>query len=374
MEPVEPARTPRLGTALLLLAATVAGGTAALRAAQRPEEPAGRFGDTVEVRLVTLPIRVVDTGGNPILGLGPEDLRVRVDRREVPVVGLDWVGTAVERPQRRAAPGAGRTAPGSPAPSSAPSARTDAATEAALAEGRLIVVFVQADLTPSRISGQMRLRPHTRELLAALRPGDRVAVVSFDSHLKLWQDFAQDVEATHAAIDRALVFNPEGRVERARPLSLLAGWDRRAAYDAASPEKALEVVGRALAPLPGEKVLIFLGWGLGRFGATGVTMTPDFAPAVHALREARTSVFVLDVTSADAHSLAAGLEGVAQSTGGQSFATFRLPATATRTLTRTIAGHYVLTLDAGAIGDGGVVRIDLRGRVGTVLHRPLALR
>lgn len=369
MEPVRLDRTARLAAAALLLVAA-----AAARGADPADEPAGRFGDTVEVRLVTLPVRVVDTGGNPILGLGPADLRVRAGRREVPVVAVDWVGTAVEQPRRSAARDAGGSRSRASGPAAARPPRSDPATEAALAEGRLIVVFVQADLTPSRISGQLRLRPHTRELLAALRPGDRVAVVSFDSHLKLWQDFGQDVEATHAAIDRALVFNPEGRVERARPLSLLAGWDRRAAYDAASPEKALAVVGRALAPLPGEKVLIFLGWGLGRYGSTGVTMTPDFAPAVHALREARTSVFVLDVTSADAHSLAVGLEGVAASTGGQYFATFRLPAVATRTLTRTIAGYYVLTLDAGAIGGGGVVQVDLRGRVGSVLHRPLALR
>ena len=42
--------------------------------------------------------------------------------------------------------------------------------------GRLVVVFVQADLQPSRISGQLRLRPHTEELLASLPPHDKVAV------------------------------------------------------------------------------------------------------------------------------------------------------------------------------------------------------
>jgi hypothetical protein len=47
----------------------------------------------------------------------------------------------------------------------------------------MVVFFVQADLNPTRISGQLRLRPHTRGLLDTLPSADRVAVVSYDSHL-----------------------------------------------------------------------------------------------------------------------------------------------------------------------------------------------
>ena len=35
------------------------------------------------------------------------------------------------------------------------------------------------------------------------------------------------------------------------------------------------VAARALIPIDGEKVVVFLGWGLGRFGSTGVEMIPD---------------------------------------------------------------------------------------------------
>jgi hypothetical protein len=241
--------------------------------------------------------------------------------------------------------------------------------------GRLVVIFVQADLNATRISGQLRLRPYTRDLLATLHPDDRIAVVSFDSHLKLWQDFEADVEATHEAIDRAMLYSREWDVRRSRGASLARHFDFAAAKKAASPERALELTARALEPLPGEKMVIFLGWGLGRYGSTGVRMTPDYKPAVKALSAARASVFVLDVTSADYHSLEVGLQGVAEDTGGVYFSTFRLPGLATKSLARTISGYYVLTLDRSSLDEAeGRVRIDLRGKSGTVLARPTAVR
>jgi hypothetical protein len=238
-----------------------------------------------------------------------------------------------------------------------------------------VVIFVQADLHATRISGQMRMRPYTRKLLATFHSGDRVAVVSFDSHLKLWQDFDTDLAATHEAIDVAMLYSHEVGVAPARPHSLARHFDFAAARGAASPERALELVARALEPLPGEKTLIFLGWGLGRYTRDGVHMTPAFGPAVRALRAARATVFVLDVTSADSHSLAVGLEGVAAATGGLYFSTYRLPDLAARTLAGAISGYYVLTLDRAALAAAeGTLRIDLQRNVGTVLTRPMTLR
>ena len=104
-------------------------------------------------------------------------------------------------------------------------------------------------------------------------------------------------------------------------------------------------------------------------------MTPEFAPAILALQAARAMVFVLDVTSADEHSLAVGLESVAEATGGLYFSTFRLPQVAARALVRTLSGYYVLTLDRSVLADlDGKVRIDLRSRRGTVLSRPFDTR
>jgi VWFA-related protein len=365
-----------------ILTAPLAAWVAPEPAPPPPPPPEATFESEIDVSLLTMVVRVVDTWGKPILGLRPQDFRVHVGAREVPVAALDWIAEDVA-----AAPADAVVAPADLAAGADLAAAAEAAFAAGLGDapdraiapspatsGRLVVVFVQADLTPVRISGQMRLRPHTRELLGTLRSDDRVAVVSFDSHLKLRQDFAADREATIRAIDEAMVFSPERRIKPARPHSLAAHFDAAAARGAASPEQALELVGRALEPLPGEKTVLFLGWGIGRFGSTGVTMTPDFAPAVQALRAARASVFVLDVTSADYHSLETGLQMVAGATGGAYYSTYRLPALATRTLSQAISGYYVLTLDHAALGDQqGKVKVELRDKSGTVLARPLGL-
>lgn len=337
-------------------------------AAAQEAQPEKSFEDEISVSLVTMVVRVVDSWGRPIRGLAPEDFRVRVGRSEIPVVALDWISAADDEAAvlERDRPADGDAEVSPPPPLGSGLSR---------GPGRLVVIFVQADLNASRISGQLRLRPYTRDLLATLHPDDRIAVVSFDSHLKLWQDFEADVEATHEAIDRAMLYSREWDVRLSRGASLARHFDFAAARRAASPERALELTARALEPLPGEKMVIFLGWGLGRYGSTGVRMTPDYKPAVKALSAARASVFVLDVTSADYHSLEVGLQGVAEDTGGVYFSTFRLPGLATKSLARTISGYYVLTLDRSSLAETeGRVRIDLRGKSGTVLARPTAVR
>ena len=382
---------------------------------------APRFGEEIAVRLVTVVVRVVDGAGDPVLGLTPADLRVRVGRREVPVAAVDWVSAgaaaaglaesagpakpaetaATSEPAGAAGPAVGaRTGaaaaaddarpPRAPA-GSAPGPEAPPALPALPSEspGRLVVFFVQADNNaPSRVRGHLRTLPFTRELLAALQPADRVAVVSFDSHLKLWLDFTRDHEPVPAAIWQAIHFGgrppgppgPDGGGPGAAARgsepdaygpSLARHFDFDAALRAASPERALAVTAAALAALPGEKELVFLAWGLGDFSPMGTKMTPAFAPAVQALTAARASVFVLDVTEADSHSLEVGLRGIADATGGTYDKTNLFPSLAMRQLARTISGYYVLSLDAAALPEsGGSVEVELRGRRGTVLLRP----
>lgn len=324
-----------------------------------PEDPPREaFDDSITVALDTIIVRVVDNSGKPVLGLTPEDFRVLVRGKEVPVVAVDWISSeAAVKPAPELLPVEEGVAP-APEP------------------GKLVVFFVQADLNPTRISGQMRLRPYTRELLASLHPSDKVAVVSYDSHLKLWLDFTDDREAVHEAVDRAMIFTPEPEIPPSGPPSLAAGFDFAQARRVASPERALEMTAKALAGLPGEKTMIYLGWGLGRFGSGGVRMTPDYKPAVKALSAARVSVFVLDVTSADYHSLEVGLQSVAAATGGTYASTFRLPGVATDRIARAISGWYVLTFDREALEgvEPGTATVKLRGRRGEVLARPVSLR
>ncbi len=305
-------------------------------------------------------VRVVDTWGRPILGLKPEDFRVRLGKKDVPVVGLDWI--TAENPEPPVQPEPERTGEiveGAPVPVPVPN--------------RLFVFFVQTDLEKTRISGQLRLRSHTRELLDTLHPSDRVAVVSFDSHFKLWQDFTADREAVHAAIDVAMVWSPEREVAPGDPVSLAAHLDPEEARKTASTARAWQLLARALKPLPGEKTVIYLGWSFDRFDRFGSTL---YGSAIRALREAKASVFVLDVTSADYHDLEIGLQSMAEDTGGMYLRTFRLPQLATETLAQTISGYYVLSFDPSSLGrERGPFQIDLPNhRQGIVLARPVTLQ
>ncbi|MEP7009215.1 MAG: hypothetical protein ABJC13_02730 [Acidobacteriota bacterium] len=340
----------------------VAGFIFTVKGAAATDSPQEHFDDAITVALDTIVVRVVDGDGRPILGLVPDDFRITVHGREIPVTGVDWVSSESEASL--------------PEVEVTEFERWKPAEQAVRPPGKLVVFFVQADLNPTRISGQLRLRPYTRELVASFAPSDRVAVVSFDSHLKLWLDFTTDRQAVLDAVDRARVYTPEVDVPRSPHPSLAAQFDFAEALRVASPERALEMTAKALSPLPGEKTMIYLGWGLGRFGFGGsVRMTPDFRPAVAALAAAKTSVFVLDVTSADSHSLEVGLEGVAAATGGTYSSTFRLPGLATHRLARSISGWYVLTVNRDDFSGfkPGEATIDLRHRRGEVIARPVYL-
>jgi VWFA-related protein len=331
---------------------------------QAPPQPPieDQFRDEITVSLLSMTVRVVNGRGEPIPDLAPEDFRVRVGGREVPVVAVDWVGSGDAEPALPPANlGEEGTAPETAAPREA---------------GKLVVFFVQTDFETTRISGQLRLRPYTEELLATLHPADRMAVVSFDSHLHLRQDFTGDRESVFAAIDRGMLWGDSEMGAGSGEVALAPSFDPRKAMDAASPERALEVTAEALQALPGEKVIVFLGWGMGSFSSMGVQMRPAFAPAVRALRRARASVFVLDVTSAGHHSLEVGLEAVASATGGTYSKTNVLAGVATDFLAKAISGHYIVTIDPATVPEkGGVVEVGLRrGLKGTVLARPVTLR
>lgn len=344
--------------------------------AQTPEAPPpadAQFGEEITVRIATVVLRVVDGLGEPVAGLGPADFRVRVGKTEVPVLAVDWVGPAelptpeellAEMAAERAGE-AGGEAPAAVAPLPVPPA------------GKLVLFFVQADIAAPKVrtKGHLQSLPYVRDLLDGLPLADRVAVVSFDSHLKLRLDFSSDRTAAAEAVLDAIKFGSKAPLlRRTGPLSLARKFDAEAAFDAATPERALELAARSLFDLPGEKVVVYLGWGLGRFSkGSGVTMTPDYAPAVRALEAARASVFVLDVTDASSHSLEVGLQRVAAESGGTYARMSTFPAQAAARLARTISGHYVLTLDGKAVPDAGKVKIEVRKRGREVLARPLVV-
>lgn len=317
-------------------------------------EPTLAFDDAVSVELFRITTRVVDTRGHPVLNLRPEDFQVDVEGQEIPVASVDWV-------------------------SSDPLYR-DSRLDAELArhgiellpEEKKVIFFVQAGLHATRIRGQLRTLPFVKDFVDTLLPNDRVAVVSFDSHLKLRLDFTRRHDEVREVLGEAIRFGGQPHPRPAptgAPFSLAPHLDVRDARDAASPEQALEVLGQALEALPGDKIVVYLGWGLGRFGGDGVTMTSDYAGAVRALHRARATVFVLDVTDAGYHSLEVGLRSVAAQTGGTYAKTSLYARQSTERLAHTLIGHYVLMFStADMSAEHGVFKIRLREKEGRVVN------
>jgi VWFA-related protein len=316
--------------------------------AQAPQTPAYR--EHVEVTRVLVDARVVDGRWRPVRDLGPADFVVRIDGRAARIESAQWVAGVREDGQDQ-------------------SESRASATQGPSAEGRLIVFVLQKDLESSRIAGLMRMLRETRSFLDAFTPRDRVAVLSFDSHLRVWLDFTADLDRVDRVLAHDVLFAREGAIQSGDP-TLLEAIPLEAARRTYSIEQALTRLGEALAPMPGSKAVVLVGHGFGRLGLNGVSMEPGYEDARRALQAARAAVFCLDVTQADYHSLEVGLQTVAEETGGVYQRTHIFSTAAMERLASVLAGHYVLFVEKPALRRGEH-RIDVRlkGRSGTVYAR-----
>jgi len=318
---------------------------------QEPQIP--RHRERVDVARVLVDVRVLDGDGLPVPGLVASDFRVRVDDRPMRVESAHWIG-------------AGASAAATASPADPDAARPEEA------RGRLIVLLFQKDLEPSRIVGLMRMLIETRTFLDSLGPEDRVAVLSFDSHLKVWLDFTADIGRVQEVLRRGILFETPAPVEPVVSPSLLATLDVSRASRAHSMEDALALLGQALEPIPRAKSVVLVGHGFGRLAGSSVQLEASYAEARRALQSARASVFCLDVTNADAHTLEAGLKITASETGGFFERTHLFSKRAIERLAGALAGHYVLFIEVDDNLDRELHEIEVRlvpGRKGTVLAK-----
>jgi VWFA-related protein len=317
---------------LTTVAAVLLLGFGAGRAAgQQPADRRGAVEEQAVVERVIVDAHVTETDGTPIPSLGPSDFIVKVDGKPVALEAVDWLpaGTPEVDPHLL-------ESLGPPGPAEVP---------ADVAPGRVIVLFFQTDYEISRLHGLLRMGIQARRFLTTLEPTDRVAVVSFDSRLKLRQDFTSDrgklERAIHAAIRRG---EPEPPDPDSRP-SFGRRLDDDESRRCATPERALELVARALAPIPGGKSLLFFGWGLGTVGGLSGPNASEqqaWTDAMHRMAEARVNIFSLDITDADYHSLEGSIQQIADLTGGHYEKTHLFPDLVMDRIGRAISGRYVL--------------------------------
>jgi VWFA-related protein len=324
----------------------------ALAAAQ--QQPAMKTNETITVERILLDARVTDYSGNPMMGLTPKDFRVKVDGANATVESVEWI------PESAVA----RDLAGIDEPEKAAVNET---LEIPPPKGRLLIFFFQTDFARvhERMVGQMHLLATVNDLVENLEDEDRVAVFSYDSHLKFRLDFSGDKRRIREAMEQSLLTDEPAPPPIVPMPSLAKRLDKKEMLDVKSPERALLVVANALRPIPGPKSLILFGWGLGHLVGKHVTMGPDYGAARLALESARVTVFSLDTTFADSHSLEVGLEQAAADTGGFYAKTHEFPTIAYERLQRTLSGHYELEVKKPQTGNKGVHSIDVQvGRKG----------
>ncbi|MFA6957521.1 MAG: hypothetical protein WC538_16740 [Thermoanaerobaculia bacterium] len=289
-----------------------------------------RAGETITVQRVVIDAHILTAAGAPIEDVRPSQIEAFIDDLPARVEAVEWVAEDEEEPEPP------KRSFGDPAP------RLSAFDFAP--KGRRIVLFFQTDFQRERIRGHIRMAAHAKEFIRTLKPEDLIAVVSYDSKLKLWQDFTNDVDELDRAIDRTKqIAEVEWRDMGVHP-SLAASLDPAEAADAATVEMGLRRVGEALQDIDGRKTLLMFGYGIGVYAGKGIVSFPGYAEARLALETARTSVFVLDVSDADWHTLEGGLDMIAEDTGGFYLKTHQFAARAMKEVGRAISGHYEIVL------------------------------
>ena len=319
---------PHPPLSFLLLTATVVAWVAVASAQETPTP----FGTVVKVSRVLTEVRVVDFGGEPVLGLGPGDFRVRIDGQPAEVRSVLWIPSSAGAAATYETPAPGDA--GEPVTVMPP-------------EGQTIVIMFQIDfgLRVSRTEGILRMAPRAAEFVRNLGPGDRIALLTFGSHLRLHSDFTDDHPAMAELLTPRRILKADGHSPRPSPPLLADHLDPVAAKKAADLDDGLELVGRALDRMPGTKSLVLFGYGLGVMSAgTRITIDDGYDRAMTALSKARTSVFSLDITDADYHSLELGLRAVSEDTGGFYVRTHLFPDVAMDRLARVISSYYELEI------------------------------
>ena len=337
---------------------------AALLAALLALPALAQFSESVTVARILLDVRVTDYGGDAIAGLEPKDFAVTIGGKKAEVLSATWVGDVSSRAESRdLLPAEGGEDPSTALGMTQGEALGTRGEAVGMAPGgRLFVYFIQTDFgrASTRTRGQMHFFQFVDEMLEMLAPEDRVAVFSFDSHLKFRLDFTGDREQILAAVKESMLINHPGPPPAVPNLSLASRLDREAMKKAADSETALILIGNALRHIPGPKSMLLMGWGLGELTRAGVRMKPRWRIARQALEASRVTIFSLDTTDADYHSLEVGLGKAAKDTGGFYAKTHTFPMQAVERLRRTLEGHYELELRRPAELKPGTHEVSVR--------------
>ena len=332
------------------------------------QEPEGDvpFGETIFVVRYVLDVRVVDSFGNSIEDLKPEDFTVRLGKTAAHVEGADWVSLGQGQPRAAAQP----ISESSAADDSAQNDQQEAAPDPG---PRSIVLLIQTDFARNsmRVIGQMKFNYIADDIIELFGPTDRIAVLSHDSHLKLRRDFIRDRKSLRKAVRESLYTDspplPPAATDGPSLIPLL---DPQQMKKAAHAEASLLILARALHNIEGPKVIILAGWGIGELqGRAGVFLEDEWQDAMNILRE--DDVPIISLNHGIGGQLSFGLAASAAATGGFYAGLQEFPEQAVKRIKGALSGHYALTLRIDDLLKPGEYPLSIRvNRKGALVQAP----
>jgi VWFA-related protein len=281
------------------------------------EKPQGEFTGEVTVNEVLLDVLVTDARGNVIVGLEPSDFVVTENGKPVELTGVTFYSN------RRLV-------------ESSPTLAKQGISVEQVPEDRYFILLFEdqkdtAQEAPRLLSQQMEAAKRARGWIESeLLPNDWVAVASYDTRLKVQQDFTRDRKALIAAVGDALKGkdregNYPSRIDTSKGPSLLAGLPKGEELRDKTPNiyEAMQAIARSAGNVRGRKNLLLFTFGLpGRVDTFG-QFVPDkryFEPTVQALNANNVAAYAFDLTPpAVQHTLSDSLNKLADDTGGRYF-------------------------------------------------------
>lgn len=326
-------------TAIALVA--LCGLGAAAVAQEAPQNPQAPFTGKVNVNEVLLDVLVTDARGNVIVGLDKNDFVVKENGKPVDLTGVTFYSNR-------------RLLESSPVLAKQ-GVSTDQNTE-----DRYFIFFFEdqkpeAQEAPRLLSQQLEAAKRARGWVdGEMLPNDWVAVVSYDTRLKVQQDFTHDKAALIQAIGDAMKGkDPEGnypsRIDVNKGPSLLAGLPTGRELMSKTPKiyDAFQVLARAAGNIRGRKNLLLFTYGLPSNETTFHQFVPDkryFLPTLDALNANNVAVYSLDLTPADTeHTLSDSLQYMSDQTGGRYFFNITNFSTPLDQIAKENNGYYLLS-------------------------------
>ncbi len=328
-------------TAVALIALCGLGRAAVAQEAPQGQSPQAPFTGKVNVNEVLLDVLVTDSQGNVIVGLDKNDFVVKDGGKPVDLSGVTFYSNRQLLESRPALAKQGVS--------------TEQGTEA-----RYFILFFQdqkevAQEAPQLLSQQLEAAKRARGWVdGEMLPGDWVAVVSYDTRLKVQQDFTHDRKALVAAIgDAVKAKDPEGnypsRIDASKGPSLLAGLPTGRELMSKTPKiyDAFQVLARSAGNIRGRKNLLLFTYGLPANETTFGQFVPDkryFLPTIDALNANNVAVYSLDLTPpAVEHTLSDSLQMMSDETGGRYFYNITNFSTPLDQIAKENNGYYLLS-------------------------------